>query len=171
MPAGATAAVFVKELRTWRRDPQRLTSLAVPPAFAVLTCLGLAALGSTTILPFAGALTALMAAVTSANLDGQDGTALWLTLLVPGSERADVRGRQLAWLTLFAPMTLVDRSGHGGQRPPGPVAGGAGRDVRAARRRGRAAAAVAIALPAPGPGPRDRGTHRSGTPMRSGPPW
>ena len=56
-----------------------------------MTCLGLAALGATALLPFAGALTALMAAVTSANLYGQDGTALWLTLLTPGSEHADVR--------------------------------------------------------------------------------
>ena len=39
-----------------------------------------------------------MGAVTASNLYGQDGTALWLTLLAPGSERADVRGRQLAWL-------------------------------------------------------------------------
>ena len=107
MPAGATAAVLVKELRTWRRDPACPTSLVVPPAFAVMTCLVPAAFGTRAFLPFLGALTALMAAVTSANLYGQDGTALWLTLLIPGSERADVRGRQLAWLALFAPMTLV----------------------------------------------------------------
>ena len=157
MPAGATAAVVVKELRTWRRDPQRLTSLILPPAFAVMTCLGLAAFGATAFLPFAGALTALMAAVTSANLYGQDGTALWLTLLIPGSERADVRGRQLAWLALFAPMTLLLTAAGmaAGGRPdlwPGALAatsallgGGAG-----------LLPAVAIALPAPGPAPRDR---------------
>ena len=157
MPAGATAAVFVKELRTWRRDPQRLTSLVLPAAFAVMTCLVPAAFGTRAFLPFAGALTALMAAVTSANLYGQDGTALWLTLLIPGSERADVRGRQLAWLALFAPMTLVlTAAGMAASgRPdlwPGALAatfallgGGAG-----------LLPAVAIALPAPGPGPRDR---------------
>ena len=157
MPAGATTAVLVKELRTWRRDPQRLTSLVLSPAFAVMTCLGLAALGATAFLPFAGALTALMAAVTSANLYGQDGTALWLTLLMPGSERADVRGRQLAWLALFAPMTLVLTAAGmaAGGRPdlwPGALAvtfallgGGAG-----------LLPAVAIGLPAPGPAPRDR---------------
>ena len=148
---------MVKELRTWRRDPQRLNSLVVPPTFAVMTCLGLAALGARAFLPFAGALTALMAAVTSANLYGQDGTALWLTLLMPGSERADVRGRQLAWLALFAPMTLVLTAAGmaAGGRPdlwPGALAvtfallgGGAG-----------LLPAVAIAMPAPGPGPRDR---------------
>lgn len=157
MPAGATAAVLVKELRTWRRDPQRLTSLVVPPAFAVMTCLVPAAFGTRAFLPFLGALTALMAAVTSANLYGQDGTALWLTLLIPGSERADVRGRQLAWLALFAPMTLVLTAAGmaAGGRPdlwPGALAvtfallgGGAG-----------LLPAVAIGLPAPGPAPRDR---------------
>ena len=157
MPAGATAAVLAKELRTWRRDPQRLNSLVVPPAFAVMTCLVPAAFGTRAFLPFAGALTGLMAAVTSANLYGQDGTALWLTLLIPGSERADVRGRQLAWLALFAPMTLVlTAAGMAASgRPdlwPGALAatfallgGGAG-----------LLPAVAIALPAPGPGPRDR---------------
>ena len=157
MPAGTTAAVLVKELRTWRRDPQRLNSLVVPPAFAVMTCLVPAAFGTRAFLPFLGALTALMAAVTSANLYGQDGTALWLTLLIPGSERADVRGRQLAWLALFAPMTLVlTAAGMAASgRPdlwPGALAatfallgGGAG-----------LLPAVAIALPAPGPGPRDR---------------
>ena len=170
MPAGATAAVLVKELRTWRRDPQRLTSLVVPPAFAVMTCLGLAALGTRAFLPFAGALTALMAAVTSANLYGQDGTALWLTLLIPGSERADVRGRQLAWLALFAPMTLVlTAAGMAASgRPdlwPGALAatfallgGGAG-----------LLPAVAIALPAPGPGPRDRNNAPLGDTDELGP--
>lgn len=157
MPAGATAAVLRKELRTWRRDPQRLNSLVVPPAFAVLTCLVPAAFGTRAFLPFLGALTALMAAVTSANLYGQDGTALWLTLLIPGGERADVRGRQLAWLALFAPMTLVlTAAGMAASgRPdlwPGALAatfallgGGAG-----------LLPAVAIALPAPGPAARDR---------------
>ena len=44
-----------------------------------------------------------MGAVTATNLYGQDGTALWLTLTTPGSERADVRGRQLAWLATVRP--------------------------------------------------------------------
>jgi ABC-2 type transport system permease protein len=105
--SSATGAVLVKELRTWTRDPQRLQGLIVPPVFAVLSALVPLAFDSTAFLPFLGALTALMGAATSANLYGQDGTALWLTLLMPGSERADVRGRQLAWLVLFIPMTLV----------------------------------------------------------------
>ena len=105
--SGATMAVLVKELRSWLRDPVRMQSLVVAPAFAVLTCLVPVLFDSTAFLPFAGALCALMGAVTATNLYGQDGTALWLTLLTPGSERPDVRGRQLAWLAVFAPMTAV----------------------------------------------------------------
>jgi ABC-2 type transport system permease protein len=48
-----------------------------------------------------------MGVVTCANLYGQDGTALWLTVLMPGTERADVRGRQLAWALLYGSMALV----------------------------------------------------------------
>ena len=72
-----------------------------------MTCLLPLVFDSTAFLPFIGALTALMGAVTATNLYGQDGTALWLTLLTPGAERADVRGRQLAWLALFAPLTVA----------------------------------------------------------------
>ncbi|QSY50342.1 MULTISPECIES: hypothetical protein [Streptomyces] len=102
-----TGAVYAKELRTYARDPQRLQSLIVPPVFAVLSALVPLAFGSTVFLPFMGALTALMGAATCANLYGQDGTALWLTLQTPGSERADVRGRQLAWIVVFAPLSLL----------------------------------------------------------------
>ncbi|MEU8837275.1 hypothetical protein [Streptomyces sp900116325] len=107
MLSGATAAVFIKELRTWWRGPQRTQSLVVSPAFAVMTCLVPLASHSTVFLPFLGAVTALMSAVTAANLFGQDGTAMWLGLLIPGSERADVRGRQLAWLAIYGPMSLA----------------------------------------------------------------
>ncbi|WP_165970183.1 hypothetical protein [Nonomuraea terrae] len=63
--------------------------------------------GFTAGFPFVGAASALMAAATCANSYGQDGTALWLTLTVPGKEKADVRARQLAWLTVFGPLTLA----------------------------------------------------------------
>jgi hypothetical protein len=106
-PRRPTMAAIVKELRSWQRDPVRLQGVVVAPAFALMTCLLPLAFDSTSFLAFAGALTALMGAVTTTNLYGQDGTALWLTLLTPGSERADVRGRQLAWLAVFGPMTAL----------------------------------------------------------------
>ncbi|MFD2352285.1 hypothetical protein ACFSTC_27945 [Nonomuraea ferruginea] len=49
----------------------------------------------------------MMAAASSANLYGADGTALWLTLMTPGAERADVRGRQLAWLLIVGPAAVA----------------------------------------------------------------
>nr|WP_207386615.1 hypothetical protein [Protofrankia symbiont of Coriaria ruscifolia] len=104
---GATGAVYAKEMRTWLRDPLRVQSLVVAPVFAIFSGVLPLLFDSTVFLPFVGALTALMGAVSGANLYGQDGTALWLTLLVPASEEADVRGRQWAWLTLFGPLSLV----------------------------------------------------------------
>jgi ABC-2 type transport system permease protein len=38
---------------------------------------------------------------------GEDGTAFWLTRMVPGVERADVRGRQVAWLLVVGPAMVV----------------------------------------------------------------
>jgi ABC-2 type transport system permease protein len=38
------------------------------------------------------------------NIYGFDGSSLWLTLTTPEAERADVRGRQLAWLLIVAPV-------------------------------------------------------------------
>ena len=111
-PAGRTAAVVVKELRTWWRDPARTVTLVLAPAWALMTCLLPLTLHSitsysTALLPWTAAGIVLMAASASANLYGQDGTALWLTLLIPGAERHDVRGRQWAWLAVFAPGTLA----------------------------------------------------------------
>jgi ABC-2 type transport system permease protein len=41
------------------------------------------------------------------NLYGMDGSALWHTLVAPGAERQDVRGRQVAWLLVIGPVALV----------------------------------------------------------------
>lgn len=111
-PRGWTArsdlgALYLKEMRTWWRDPLRTQNIAMPAAFAVITALFPLMLDFTGFFPFVGAATALMGAATCANLYGQDGTALWMTLMLPGKEKADVRARQLAWLTVFGPMTLV----------------------------------------------------------------
>jgi ABC-2 type transport system permease protein len=38
---------------------------------------------------------------------GEDGTAFWLTRMVSGVERADVRGRQVAWLLVVGPAMVV----------------------------------------------------------------
>ncbi|MDB1090391.1 hypothetical protein PJ985_22845 [Streptomyces sp. ACA25] len=98
---------YLKEMRTWWRDPLRTQNIVLPLAFSVISALFPLMLDFTGFFPFVGAATALMAAATCANLYGQDGTALWMTLLLPGKEKADVRARQLAWLTVFGPLTLV----------------------------------------------------------------
>jgi len=138
LPSGGTAAVVLKELRAWWRDPARWSLFCVAPAWALITSLLPLAFGETALLPWAAPAAALMAAALYVNAWGHDGTALWLTLLTPGAERRDVRGRQLAWLAVFTPTTvlmaalLVPLSGQGWTWPwvlallPALLGGGAG---------------------------------------------
>jgi ABC-2 type transport system permease protein len=62
---------------------------------------------STGSLPFAGLVVVTMGCLLAGNLYGMDGSALWHTLVVPGAAAVDVRGRQLAWLLIVGPVTLV----------------------------------------------------------------
>lgn len=103
---GTTGAVFRKELRTWLRDPQRVTTAVTAVVWALGTALLPLTFGATELLPWAGPALPLMALVTAFNLYSQDGTSLWLTLTT-GSERADIRGRQWAYLLVFGPLTLA----------------------------------------------------------------
>ncbi|MFI6290937.1 hypothetical protein ACIBEJ_05090 [Nonomuraea sp. NPDC050790] len=96
-----------KELRAWWRDLVRIQLLATAFSFAIVTPLLLLTIGTWVMVPFTGLIAIVMAAATSANLYGADGTALWLTLMTPGAERADVRGRQLAWLLVVGPAAVV----------------------------------------------------------------
>ncbi|MDF5759008.1 hypothetical protein [Spongiactinospora sp. TRM90649] len=102
--ARVTAA---KELRAWWRDLVRIQLLATAFSFAIVAPLLLLTLDAWGMVPFAGLIAIVMAAASSANLYGADGTALWLTLMTPGAERADVRGRQLAWLLIVGPAAVV----------------------------------------------------------------
>ncbi|MGI5291149.1 hypothetical protein ACQEVF_48645 [Nonomuraea polychroma] len=102
--ARVTAA---KELRAWWRDLVRIQLLATAFSFAIVTPLLFVSIGAWVMVPFTGLIAIVMAAASSANLYGADGTALWLTLMTPGAERADVRGRQLAWLLIVGPAAVV----------------------------------------------------------------
>lgn len=149
--AGRTGGVLRKELRTWARDPVRIQNIVAPVAVAVGTALLPLTFGSKDLLPWAAPLLAVLAAATASNLYAQDGTALWLTLLT-GTERADVRGRQWAFLLVFGPITLAVAvaftawSGLGWAWPwvfaltPAMLGGGAG-----------LMALVSVTVPAPGP--------------------
>ncbi|MGW3363997.1 hypothetical protein ACWDOR_13715 [Streptosporangium canum] len=96
-----------KELRAWWRDLVRIQLLALAFSYAIVTPLLLVTIDSWIMVPFMGLIAIVMSAASSANLYGADGTALWLTLMTPGAERADVRGRQLAWLLVVGPVAVV----------------------------------------------------------------
>ncbi|RAO19368.1 hypothetical protein [Micromonospora noduli] len=103
----ATRAVVGRELRAWMRHPLRLQYLAFAVVYGALLA-GLPLLSDVDLLlPWAGPLAVLGAAAMSAGLVGLDGTALWLPLTTPGGERAEVRGRALAWLVLVTPIGLL----------------------------------------------------------------
>ncbi|MCG5463399.1 hypothetical protein AB0K35_01140 [Micromonospora sp. NPDC053740] len=103
----ATRAVAGRELRAWTRHPLRLQYLAFAVVYGALLA-GLPLLSDVDLLlPWAGPLAVLGAAAMSAGLVGLDGTALWLPLTTPGGERAEVRGRAVAWLVLVTPIGVL----------------------------------------------------------------
>jgi ABC-2 type transport system permease protein len=63
--------------------------------------------GTGLLLPFAGAITVIIAAACACNLYGNDGSSLWLTVMTPGSARPDVRGRQVGWLIAVGPYAVA----------------------------------------------------------------
>ncbi|MEU8179186.1 hypothetical protein AB0B86_00260 [Micromonospora sp. NPDC049047] len=102
-----TRAVAGRELRAWARHPLRLQYLAFAVVYGALLA-GLPLLSDVDLLvPWAGSFAVLGAAAMSAGLVGLDGTALWLPLTTPGGERAEVRGRALAWLVLVTPIGVL----------------------------------------------------------------
>ncbi|MVA74674.1 hypothetical protein GC722_01295 [Auraticoccus sp. F435] len=110
MPAGALGAVLGKELRQWWRDPWRALELRSSVYTGLVT--GLLAWVSrdfAPVAPLAGLAVALMICLGGCNLYGQDGSAVWISVVNEraGTVRAEVRGRQLALLLLFAPPALV----------------------------------------------------------------
>ncbi|GIF49042.1 ABC-2 type transport system permease protein [Asanoa ferruginea] len=106
-PATPLAAVLGKELRTWRRDLVRIHFLTFSLVYALTYVLLPLLINVTDYLPMAGVFFVALAVGSSAHLHSSDGTALWQTLLAPGSERADIRGRQRAWLLVVAPVAIA----------------------------------------------------------------
>ncbi|MFY2788964.1 hypothetical protein [Rhodococcus sp. MALMAid1271] len=100
-PGGPTRAVFDREIKTWFRDPHR----RLGTIHAWITPLLMIALVAPTswswALPFIGVMAAALGAMVAVNTYALDGTALWQILTTPGAIRADVWGRQLAWLLMF----------------------------------------------------------------------
>ncbi|WP_410664948.1 hypothetical protein [Amycolatopsis sp. lyj-84] len=105
--SGPVTAVVARELRTWSRDLLRFHYLVFALCYALVFCLLPLAVGASIFLPWTGLVFVLWVAAISANLYGEDGTELWGKLMIPGSARHDVRGRQLAWLLVTAPAALT----------------------------------------------------------------
>ncbi|MBB4689371.1 hypothetical protein [Amycolatopsis jiangsuensis] len=108
LPPTPVGAVARKELHTWWRDARRRVALLSTVLIGVvITIAPTLSGGKSFLLPYFGVAMVFFACLQAGNLYGMDGSALWHTLVVPGAERADVRGRQLAWLVLVAPLALV----------------------------------------------------------------
>jgi ABC-2 type transport system permease protein len=108
LPATPTGAVTAKELRMWGRDPVRLTCLLIAVVVGAASCaIPRVTAGTDVLLPFAGALTVVIAGGCACNLYATDGPGLWATVMAPRSARADVRGRQAAWLIVVAPYAVA----------------------------------------------------------------
>ena len=107
LPPTPVGAVIAKELRTWRRDPWRVLNLRIALWTGLLIGLIPLLIGWLDLLPFVGVVIVLMAGALSGNLYAADGSALWQTLLTPGAARIDVRGRQWAWLLVWAPVAIL----------------------------------------------------------------
>lgn len=91
----------------WGRDPGRSLLLLALLISGLNLAVPAVAFDFPAALPWVGLAAALIVSMGAANLYGDDGTGLWLTRMVPGVERADVRGRQAAWLLVVAPAALA----------------------------------------------------------------
>ena len=106
LSGGAAGAILGKELRSWWRDPARFTALTTPVVWGLLTAVLPLTFGVVDLLPWAGTMMVVMAVSLAANLYSFDGTGIWLTLQ-SGSERADIRARQGAFVLVYGPVALL----------------------------------------------------------------
>jgi ABC-2 type transport system permease protein len=107
LPVTPLGAVIGKELRLYSRSVLRSLMLMISFLVGVLVCVIPAFSGNRTLLPFAGLLFTTIAAACFTNLYGDDGSSLWLTLVVPGAYRPDLRGREWAWFLVVGPAGLL----------------------------------------------------------------
>lgn len=99
-------AVVRKELRTWARDVRRRVALLSTVIVGLITTVGPLLSGGQPS-PTGGIFLVAFGALMAGNLYGMDGSAMWHTLVIPGAETVDVRGRQLAWLMIVGPVALL----------------------------------------------------------------
>lgn len=104
---GPTRAVIGREITTWFRDPHRRLGAIHAWATPLLMIALIAPTSWSWALPFVGVMAAVLGGMVAVNTYALDGTALWQLLTTPGAIRADVRGRQIAWLLMFGIPTLA----------------------------------------------------------------
>ncbi|TCC52911.1 hypothetical protein E0H75_03975 [Kribbella capetownensis] len=104
---GPSSAAAAKELRSWTRDLLYGHKAVFAVSYGLFFCMMPLALKATYMLPWAGPAAVIMAGAMASNLYGADGTALWTTLMTPGSAGPDVRARQRAFLLVFGPLTVL----------------------------------------------------------------
>jgi ABC-2 type transport system permease protein len=107
LPATPLGAVVGKELRLYSRAVLRSVLLMISFLVGVMVAVIPALTGRNSSLPWGGLLFTVIAAACFTNFYGDDGTSLWLTLIVPGAARADVRGRMWAWFLVVGPAGLL----------------------------------------------------------------
>lgn len=103
----ARGAALAKELRTWSRDLLVGHRLVFSFGYGLAFCLMPLAVGWAGMAPWAGAVAAVMGGAMWASAYAVDGTAVWLTVMVPGAARIDVRARQAAFLLIHAPPVVL----------------------------------------------------------------
>lgn len=107
LPPTPLGAVIGKELRMYSRSMLRGLLIMVSFLVGVLACVIPTLGGSSLLLPFAGLMFTTIAVACFTNFYGDDGSSLWLTLVVPRAARADVQGRQWAYFLVIGPAGLM----------------------------------------------------------------
>ncbi|WP_019200421.1 hypothetical protein [Tsukamurella sp. 1534] len=101
-------AVVTRELSLWFGDVRRRYQLLMPIAFAVMS--GVIPLFSEDF-PFNARwgpwMALLMSVMAALNLYGLDGKAFWHLAMIPSAAGPDVRGRQIAWALVNAPIAIA----------------------------------------------------------------
>jgi ABC-2 type transport system permease protein len=107
LPLTPLGAVVGKELRLYSRSVLRSVMIMIAFLVGVLAAVIPAFGGKTLVLPFGGLLFTTIAAACFTNFYGDEGSAMWLTLVVPRAARPDIRGRQWAWTLIVGPVGLL----------------------------------------------------------------
>ncbi|MET1005107.1 MAG: hypothetical protein ABWX96_06140 [Propionibacteriaceae bacterium] len=100
-------AATAHQLRALSRDLLNANRFVFAVGYGLFFCLMPLAVGWAGMLPWAGPIFVVMAAMMWSNQYGGSGTALWLTLATPGAEAVDIRARQRVFALMVVPLSVV----------------------------------------------------------------